>query len=115
MEAANSKIEAKINFCNLCVKQFKNLAINTDERLLAANIESKNYNDIAEAIKLEIVNRYQFFWQQAEELSEEEDKRVLEYSTELAVILREKGNALISKLNEKSRIKWGCKPVGRKT
>ena len=79
------------------MKHFKNLVNYFDEQLL----ESKTWGDIAEAVKLEIVSRDQAFWQKACELSEEDNNRVVEYNTENAVLSRDKGNALISKVNEK--------------
>ena len=54
--ADNSKIDAKINFRNYCVNHFKNLSNKIDKWLLKANKESKTYTDIADAVKLKIVN-----------------------------------------------------------
>ena len=41
VEADNSKIEAKINFCNHCVTHFKNLTNKIDKLLVKANKDKK--------------------------------------------------------------------------
>ena len=83
----------------------KKLANKIHILLLKENKESKTSTDLADSVKLEILNLDKVFWQQIGILSQEEEIKVLEYTTELAELLRDKGTDLISQLRNQDEFR----------